>query len=70
MKNIGEKISDVFFLIILGVYLLYSMSTTSTFFLPYPGNFAKYLFAVLLCSAVLRCIFITDLSSILLAWLL
>ena len=57
MKSIGEKISDVFFLIILGVYLLYSMSTTSTFFLPYPGNFAKYLFAVLLCSAVLRCIF-------------
>lgn len=49
---------DIVFLALMSIYLLYSMSLTSTFFFPFPVGFVKGLFILLSCSAILRCLFV------------
>lgn len=62
-KTTGQKkwqkcIIDTAFFLLLGIYLLYNMSTTSTFFFPIPVGFVKCLFVILFSSVVLRYVFI------------
>ena len=53
-----QKILDLLVLILFSVYMLYSMSTTSTLFLPFSGRFLECLFVMLFGSAIVRCCFL------------
>ena len=51
------KIINEVYTVLLGVYLLFIMSRTSTFFLPFPVKFEKYLLLLLFVCSIGRCLF-------------
>lgn len=72
MKEIIDKVTHTenriilgyLFLGLMGIYDLFLMSTTSTFFLPFSDEFQRYLFLVLLIAVILKnFIYITNLIN-------